>query len=114
MSYSPRWVAITANYYEHPKFGGVKFMPEDRQWWSYPISSGWMPRGPFDTFEDATAFAEVPAEHTQDPDGEWSRVGGGCVCLLCGKTFYRHPLDGPEGYDGKFLNRICDGRLVKL
>jgi hypothetical protein len=53
-------------------------------------------------------------EHTQDPEGDWPRVSGDMVCEQCGKTFYKHPLDGPEGFQGKFLNRLCDGRLVKL
>lgn len=53
-------------------------------------------------------------EHTQDPDSEWPYAGGDVVCDQCGKRYGAHPLDGPEGYDGKFLNRICDGRLVKL
>lgn len=109
-----RWVAITANYYEHTQYGAVKYDPEMRKWWSYSYACRWMPRGPYDTFEDATEFAETPAEHTQDPDGEWPRCGGDVICELCGKTYYKHPLDGPDGYDGKFLNRICDGRLVKL
>lgn len=54
------------------------------------------------------------SEHTQDPDSEWMYASGQVVCELCGKEYWEHPLDGPEGYDGKFLNRICDGRLVKL
>lgn len=57
---------------------------------------------------------EPEPEHTQDPDGDWPRVGGDVVCDQCGKTFYRHPLDGPDGFDGKFLNRLCSGQLVKL
>lgn len=58
---------------------------------------------------------DTEKEHTQDPDSDWPRVGGDCVCDQCGKTYYQHPLDGPPGWQGeKFLNRLCDGRLVKL
>lgn len=66
-----------------------------------------------ETFDHIVEEDGAP-EHTQDPDSDWPRVGGDVVCDQCGKTYYQHPLDGPEGMDGKFLNRICDGRLVKL
>lgn len=43
------------------------------------------------------------------------RAGGGVICQRCSRTYSAHPLGGPRGYDGEmFLNRLCDGRLVKL
>jgi hypothetical protein len=43
------------------------------------------------------------------------RAGGAVICTTCGKSFREHPQGGPLGYDGEqFLNRLCDGTLVKL
>jgi hypothetical protein len=45
---------------------------------------------------------------------EMYRADGRMICEHCGKTYLRHPMGGPDGSDGKFLNLLCDGRLVKL
>jgi hypothetical protein len=43
------------------------------------------------------------------------RAGGGVICRQCGREYRDHPRGGEPGYDGEqFLNRLCDGRLVKL
>jgi hypothetical protein len=57
---------------------------------------------------DALADAEIERQ------ADAPRAGGGCVCR-CGLEYRNHPRGGPIGYDGEqFLNRLCDGRLVKL
>jgi hypothetical protein len=41
---------------------------------------------------------------------DWQRAGGDCICDVCGCNYYSHsPV---IGFD--WLNRLCDGRLVKL
>lgn len=49
-----------------------------------------------------------------DPSGE--RAHGECLCDVCGKEFFAHPMDWRLiGYgDVPFLNVLCDGRRVKL
>jgi hypothetical protein len=43
------------------------------------------------------------------------RTSGGCICDSCGREYRRHALGGPLGYDQEpFLNRLCNGDLVKL
>lgn len=45
------------------------------------------------------------------------RANGDCVCDRCGLTYARHPMDPDHlsGIDGEpYLNRLCDGSLVKL
>jgi hypothetical protein len=45
----------------------------------------------------------------------WHYADGRCICDLCGKLYYDHPLGGPFGWqDRQWLHRLCDGRLVKL
>lgn len=47
---------------------------------------------------------------------EMTRASGDCICTQCSKTYRRHPLD-PNWLDWNsepYLNRLCDGRLVKL
>ncbi len=46
----------------------------------------------------------------QEYDDEFRRVSGSVVCPACGLLYYDHP-DEP-GLE--FLNRICNGDLVKL
>lgn len=57
------------------------------------------------------------AEHLLSPldagklrDNDWRRVSGDCVCGVCGKLYYDHP----PVLGALWLNRICDGNLVKL
>jgi hypothetical protein len=43
------------------------------------------------------------------------RANGGTDCVVCGKPYRSHPKGGPLGVgDEQFLNRLCDGSLVKL
>jgi hypothetical protein len=43
------------------------------------------------------------------------RANGDTDCKTCGLPYRRHPKGGPIGCDGEqFLNRLCDGSLVKL
>lgn len=44
------------------------------------------------------------------------RASGDCICKQCGKKFYDHPMAKEiKGYNGEpFLNRLCNGDLVKL
>jgi hypothetical protein len=48
-------------------------------------------------------------------DGQYERYGGQVECEFCGLTYNEHPLAGEVlGYEGPFLNRRCDGVLMKL
>jgi len=49
-------------------------------------------------------------------DPVFSRASGGCICSVCGKTYYEHPYcKSILSFDGHpFLTEICDGTLVKL
>jgi len=42
--------------------------------------------------------------------GDWQRASGLCRCEICGCEYYAHA--NVRGYE--WLNRLCDGRLVKL
>ncbi len=44
------------------------------------------------------------------------RAGGEAICEVCGKTFNRHPLELKylSNSGEPYLNRICNGLLVKL
>lgn len=43
------------------------------------------------------------------------RANGDTECKICGRPYRRHPQGGPIGCgDEQFLNRLCDGSLVKL
>lgn len=47
----------------------------------------------------------------------FNRADGRCICPVCKCAYREHPYDeSPEniGYDGPFLNKLCDGSLVKL
>ena len=40
---------------------------------------------------------------------------GECICSTCGMEFRSHPMaEDIQGFDGPYLNRLCDGSLVKL
>jgi hypothetical protein len=43
-------------------------------------------------------------------EGSWRRAAGLCICEICGKTYQEHPYL----YQYAILNKLCDGRLVKL
>jgi len=49
---------------------------------------------------------------------EFIRASGDCICEICGKKYYDHPLEKNKEYldyeDRPFLRRLCDGTLVKL
>ena len=58
-------------------------------------------------------FNRRAAEQTDDV--EFRRAPGDCVCPVCGKKYYDHPLAGPIDWQGDFfLNLLCNGDLVKL
>lgn len=43
------------------------------------------------------------------------RAGGGVLCDLCGAEYRRHPHSEHRDFnDDPFLNRLCNGDLVKL
>lgn len=42
--------------------------------------------------------------------GEMIRVGGDAECEICGKIWYDHPVV----IGALWLNKACDGRLLKL
>ena len=42
--------------------------------------------------------------------GEMLRVGGDGICEMCGKVWYDHPVV----LGALYLNRACDGTLLKL
>lgn len=41
-------------------------------------------------------------------NGMYSRASGDCVCEVCGRVYYKHPLYV------EWLNLLCDGKLVHL
>lgn len=47
---------------------------------------------------------------------DFVRSSGELICEICGKTYYKHPLaEDIRGWqDQPFLNRLCNGKLVKL
>jgi len=46
---------------------------------------------------------------------EFRRAGGGCVCVTCGREYRSHPHSEHRDWnDDPFLNRLCNGDLVKL
>lgn len=47
---------------------------------------------------------------------DWYRASGECICEICGKTYYEHPLDETEldQNDEPFMNILCNGDRVKL
>lgn len=73
---------------------------------------GWMPIGPFEqTKDDPLGW--------RSPNGEshhfnFHRASGDCICSVCDKAYWPHPLGGLIGWMGQFLHRLCDGSLVKL
>lgn len=57
---------------------------------------------------------ESIAAGKHDDFEDYSRASHLCICT-CGKEYWKHPFDGPIGFEGKqFLRRICNGKLVKL
>lgn len=47
---------------------------------------------------------------------DMQRASGDCICTQCSRTYSRHPF-ATEWLDqdgNPYLNRLCDGRLVKL
>jgi hypothetical protein len=49
------------------------------------------------------------------PLGSFHRAGGECVCADCGRPYRKHPYTEDRDWQGTpFLNRLCDGRVVKL
>jgi hypothetical protein len=58
---------------------------------------------------------DAPGSGDDDDYPDYYRAGGDLRCERCGKLYYDHPRGGPIGYNGeRFLNRLCNGDLVKL
>lgn len=58
--------------------------------------------------------AKADAELERQADAS-RRASGDSDCKACGRAYRLHPKGGPIGYgDEQFLNRLCDGSLVKL
>lgn len=48
-------------------------------------------------------------------EDEFIRADGRCICEACGKEYWRHPFSEHRSWMNEpFLNRLCDGTLVKL
>jgi hypothetical protein len=62
------------------------------------------------------ALLEVHVDAELERQAEAARhTSGDSECKVCGKTYRQHPRGGPIGWgDEQFLNRLCDGSLVKL
>jgi hypothetical protein len=72
-------------------------------------------------FEKLKALREKVPHYDPEPDLEgcdeesWYRADGRVPCVTCGRLYRDHPMGGPVGFNGeKFLNRLCNGDLVKL
>lgn len=51
----------------------------------------------------------------RDDPPVFRRTSGGVVCPTCGKEYRRHPHSEHRDWNGDpFLNRLCNGDLVKL
>ena len=65
-----------------------------------------------------TPEEETAAQRQQRLDDEMYRMvraSGNCICEVCGKTYYKHPFtDHRDWNDDPYMNRLCDGRIVKL
>ena len=56
----------------------------------------------------------APEDSSPEESLVFYRAAGECICETCGKTYSRHPMDGPL-FDGhQWLHRLCNGDLVKL
>jgi hypothetical protein len=66
---------------------------------------------------DAYVFGTLVQNRAYEADKEKSaRAGGEVRCNVCGDLYRRHPMDHTilGAGDRPFLNRLCDGRRVKL
>lgn len=47
---------------------------------------------------------------------EFRRASGECVCKECGKIYYKHPyaMNYLDFQGEPYLNKLCNGDLVKL
>lgn len=46
---------------------------------------------------------------------EFFRADGRCICDICGKEYRKHPFSDHLSYNQEpYLNKLCDGTLVKL
>jgi hypothetical protein len=68
------------------------------------------------TLSDAHKFIDALCDAELDRQADASRrANGGSECKVCGREYRKHPKGGPLGVgDEQFLNRLCDGSLVKL
>lgn len=69
-----------------------------------------------ETPQATRAALNVSADSEVERQGEQSyRASGDCECSICHLPYRKHPHGGPIGWgDEQFLNRLCDGTLVKL
>lgn len=64
----------------------------------------------------AHEHAGIPPRRPFKPDairvdrGDYTRASGMCICEVCGVCYFDHAT--VQGFT--WLNRLCDGRLVKL
>lgn len=78
----------------------------------YASANGLTPPAHVTTHE----HAGIPSRRPFKPDairverGDWVRASGMCICDVCGVSYFDHAT--VRGYD--WLQRLCDGRLVKL
>jgi hypothetical protein len=63
----------------------------------------------------------IAVDEVPDPVRGWDeeplhfvRASGDCVCDVCGKSYYQHPMAGPLFEGRQWLHRVCNGDLVKL
>lgn len=59
---------------------------------------------------------DMDDELTRDDYPEFIRASGNCICPTCGKTYSKHP-DEMKYLDWNghpYLNKLCNGTLVKL
>lgn len=61
-------------------------------------------------------FRNIAAETSgMDNPPEFRRTSGSVICLTCGKEYRRHPSSEHKDWNGDpFLNKLCNGDLVKL
>jgi len=54
--------------------------------------------------------------YNKPPESTYYRTSGDCLCKICNKEYWRHPMDMFDlGYDNTpFLHVLCDGTRVKL
>jgi hypothetical protein len=66
------------------------------------------------TYPDVRKF-DPPYHEPARPELEWGRAGGAVICLHCQLPYYDHPPYPHALFEEHpWLERLCDGKLVKL